>query len=106
MSGYTQCVLYDTKRSDQLFRKSASFGGKCSGGTSHEESGEVVLEGAGQGPGIGLCQRGAKALAEEGSSVREILDHYFPNTALTQLAQSGIDPMAYFQAAQKYMLQS
>ena len=106
MSGYTQCVLYDTKRSDQLFRKSASCGGKCSGGTSHEESGEVVLEGAGQGHGIGLCQRGAKALAEEGSSVREILDHHFPKSALAQLVQSGVDPMAYFQAAQKYMLQS
>ena len=71
--------------------------------TSREENGEVVLEGAGQGHGIGLCQRGAKALAEEGSSLREILDHYFPNTALTQLAQSGVDPMASFQAAQKYM---
>src|SRR5207249_9528164 len=87
MSGYTQCVLYDTKRSDQLFRKSASFGGKCSGGTSHEESGEVILEGAGQGHGIGLCQRGAKAMAEEGSSFRQILNHYFPNTGLILLGE-------------------
>src|SRR5439155_21971813 len=104
MSGYTQCVLYDTKRSDQLFRKSASFGGKCSGGTSHEESGEVVLEGAGQGPGIGLFQRGAKALAEEGSSVREILDHHFHNSALAQLVQSGVDLMTYTQTPHIYMM--
>src|SRR5947199_8642217 len=101
MSGYTQWVLYDTKRSDQLFRKSASFGGKCSGGTSHGEGGEVVLEGAGQGHGIGLCQRGAKALAEEGSSVREIIDNHLPKYALAQLVKSGVDPIAYCQAAEQ-----
>jgi hypothetical protein len=43
---------------------------------------EVILEGAGQGHGIGLCQRGAKALAQAGASFRDILEHYYPNTAL------------------------
>ena len=64
--------------------------------TSHEEGGEVVLEGAGQGHGIGLCQHGAKALAEEGSSFRQILNHYFPNTVLMQFGESVAGPIAYF----------
>jgi len=55
--------------------------------TSHQESEHVVLEGAGQGHGIGLCQRGAKAMAEEGSSFRQILNHYFPNTGLILLGE-------------------
>ncbi len=46
---------------------------------------QVFLEGTGQGHGIGLCQRGAKAMAEEGASFRAILNHYFPNTALVSL---------------------
>ncbi len=47
----------------------------------------MILEGAGQGHGIGLCQRGAKAMAEDGSSFQQILSHYFPNTALILLAE-------------------
>jgi stage II sporulation protein D (peptidoglycan lytic transglycosylase) len=50
--------------------------------TSREVSGEVVLEGVGQGHGIGLCQRGSSAMANGGSNFREILQHYFPNTTL------------------------
>jgi stage II sporulation protein D len=49
----------------------------------HDEDGEVVLEGEGEGHGIGLCQLGARAMAEAGASFREILGHYFPNTTLT-----------------------
>jgi SpoIID/LytB domain protein len=49
----------------------------------HDEGGDVVLEGEGEGHGIGFCQRGASAMAEAGASFREILSHYFPNTTLT-----------------------
>jgi stage II sporulation SpoD-like protein len=49
--------------------------------------GEVVLEGAGQGHGIGLCQRGAKAMAEDGADYRGILAHYFPNTLLANTSK-------------------
>jgi stage II sporulation protein D len=45
----------------------------------------VLLTGAGQGHGIGLCQRGAQAMAAEGVSFRKILAHYFPNTALRSM---------------------
>ena len=55
--------------------------------TSHREGNQVILEGAGQGHGIGLCQRGAKAMAEDGSSFQQILSHYFPNTALILLGE-------------------
>jgi stage II sporulation protein D len=51
--------------------------------SSRQEGEQVVLDGAGQGHGIGLCQRGAKAMAEDGNSFRQILNHYFPNTAVT-----------------------
>ena len=43
---------------------------------------EVILEGVGQGHGVGLCQRGARAMAAEGADFRKIIDHYFPNTSL------------------------
>jgi len=60
--------------------------------TSRSESGQVVLEGVGQGHSIGLCQRGAKALANEGSSFRQILNHYFPNTQLSLLGEHAVRP--------------
>jgi len=42
-----------------------------------------VLFPFGQGYGIGLFLRGAKAMAEVSSSFRQILHHYFPNTTRT-----------------------
>ncbi len=47
---------------------------------------EVILEGLGQGHGVGFCQRGARAMAERGAGFREILLHYFPNTTIGQLS--------------------
>ena len=56
---------------------------------SFESDGDrVVLRGLGNGHGIGLCQAGAKAMATSGSSFREILDHYYPNTTLISLFDS------------------
>ncbi|HEV2495488.1 MAG TPA: SpoIID/LytB domain-containing protein [Terriglobia bacterium] len=43
----------------------------------------VVIQGKGQGHGIGLCQMGAFGMATGGSTFQEILDHYFPNTSLS-----------------------
>lgn len=47
-----------------------------------ESASEAILEGVGQGHGVGLCQRGARAMAEHGADFRAIIDHYFPNTNL------------------------
>lgn len=56
--------------------------------TSRSEAGKIILEGIGQGHGVGLCQRGARAMAEAGNSFREIIGHYFPNTTLTSAAKA------------------
>jgi len=53
--------------------------------TAQEAGGEVTLSGVGQGHGLGLCQRGARNMAESGSDFHAILDHYFPNTRLDAL---------------------
>jgi stage II sporulation protein D len=47
-----------------------------------EKGDQFILEGTGQGHGIGLCQSGAKAMAEEGANFRQILSHYYPNTTI------------------------
>lgn len=48
----------------------------------------VDLAGVGRGHGLGLCQRGAVAMAREGKNFREILEHYFPNAELVSVAAS------------------
>ncbi len=57
--------------------------------TAHRDAKGVVLEGTGQGHGIGLCQAGAKAMAQSGAGFREILAHYYPNTELVNLPFGG-----------------
>jgi stage II sporulation protein D len=44
-----------------------------------------TIRGRGAGHGIGLCQAGAAALANDGASFRDILAHYYPGTALTSV---------------------
>ena len=56
--------------------------------TAHNDAQGVVLEGTGEGHGIGLCQRGGKAMAQSGASFREILYHYYPNTTLIEGGQT------------------
>jgi stage II sporulation protein D len=49
----------------------------------HKEGLQAVLVGEGQGHGIGLCQRGAEAMAANGADFRAILVHYFPNVTIS-----------------------
>jgi stage II sporulation protein D len=44
-----------------------------------------VFSGRGYGHGAGLCQWGAKVLADQGRDYREILSHYYPGAELQQL---------------------
>ncbi len=44
--------------------------------------GLVVIEGKGLGHGVGLCQWGARGMAQYGFDYREILAHYFRGTAV------------------------
>lgn len=58
--------------------------------TAHDEGGNVTLQGIGQGHGLGLCQRGARNMAERGSNFRAILAHYFPNTSLQEFPSMSL----------------
>jgi stage II sporulation protein D (peptidoglycan lytic transglycosylase) len=52
----------------------------------------VLLTGVGNGHGIGLCQAGARAMAESGADFREILEHYYPNTDIvTHLGSNRVE---------------
>ena len=46
--------------------------------------GQFVLEGAGYGHGVGLCQYGAQAMAKSGRSAEQILAHAYPGASLHQ----------------------
>jgi SpoIID/LytB domain protein len=43
-------------------------------------AGRFVLNGAGWGHGVGLCQIGAAVMANNGTSYTEILQHYYRGT--------------------------
>ena len=43
---------------------------------------EVVIHGRGWGHGVGLCQIGAAVMASRGYTYRQILEHYYPGTAI------------------------
>lgn len=47
--------------------------------------GTVRFEGRGWGHGVGLSQFGAKGMAERGYTYQQILQHYYPGTALVTL---------------------
>lgn len=50
-----------------------------------EEQGGFHIEGEGFGHGVGMCQVGARAMAEEGKLYREILSFYYPLAQLRRL---------------------
>lgn len=46
---------------------------------------EIVFTGTGYGHGVGLCQWGAKTMAESGKTYQEILKFYYPKATLRKL---------------------
>jgi len=54
--------------------------------TTRDQGGIMVVEGVGQGHGIGLCEAGARAMAAAGVDFRQILEHYYPNTTVISAA--------------------
>lgn len=52
-----------------------------------------VFEGRGYGHGVGMSQYGARGLAREGRSYREILDHYFQGTRLGTTPGATTEPL-------------
>lgn len=53
------------------------------------EGDSIRFRGKGWGHGVGLCQYGAKKLAELGYTYRQILDHYYPDAELTTLENAA-----------------
>jgi len=51
---------------------------------------ELLIEGAGNGHGVGMSQDGALGLAEHGYSSAQILAHYYPGTAIGQAPAGAI----------------
>jgi len=50
--------------------------------TETKDGDSFILSGVGQGHGMGLCQSGAKAMAQDGATFQQILAHYYPNTTI------------------------
>lgn len=46
---------------------------------------QIIFRGQGYGHGVGMCQWGAKAMAEAGKSYREILEFYYPKAVVRKV---------------------
>lgn len=55
--------------------------------TSHAAD-RLVIKGGGFGHGVGMSQYGAKGFADNGSTYRQILGHYYTGTALGRLGET------------------
>jgi len=53
------------------------------------EPSQVVIEGAGRGHGVGLCQWGARAMGAAGTAAGDILAFYFPGTRVSTVDAGG-----------------
>ncbi len=53
---------------------------------------DIDISGMGYGHGVGLCQWGAKALAERGWRYENILRHYYPGVTLQQYQEATSTP--------------
>jgi len=51
-----------------------------------ESNGRVAIRGEGFGHGVGMCQVGAKSMAENGKSFHQILKYYYPLAQLSTLS--------------------
>lgn len=58
---------------------------KSLGFTLQHDGKYVKLSGRGLGHGAGLCQIGAKVFADRGWSYQQILEHYYPGTAIQRM---------------------
>jgi len=72
-----QIMLKDVRTDWRL--KSAFFSTSVEGST-------VLIQGRGYGHGVGLCQEGSMEMAERGKSYKDILNFYYTNVALIDIA--------------------
>ena len=50
-----------------------------------KESGNFIFKGRGWGHKVGLCQWGAKGMADKGKKYKSILSHYYPKTKIEKI---------------------
>lgn len=62
----------------------AALAGALSPGAAAARAATLVIEGAGDGHGVGMSQEGAFGYAQRGASYEQILAHYYSGTALGQ----------------------
>ncbi len=48
---------------------------------------DLIIRGSGAGHGVGMCQWGARGMAEKGFNYVQILKHYFPGTHITSCSR-------------------
>lgn len=90
-SGYDNDVIVETEEGEvsfptDVFRRHIGKGLKSSWFTKALLRGEtLVIEGRGFGHGVGLCQTGARGLAQMGQSYGEVLEFYYPGARLIRL---------------------
>jgi stage II sporulation protein D len=58
-------------------------------------SGTIFVGGAGYGHGVGMCQLGARGMAQAGFGAYAILNFYYPGAVLTQLASLATPRVAH-----------
>jgi stage II sporulation protein D len=68
--------------------------------TLRVEEGQFKLEGKGLGHGVGLCQWGARGMAQLGFSYQDILRHYFPGTTIGRFDGPSVEPGSTTQNSQ------
>jgi stage II sporulation protein D len=69
-----QCLGYDLIRSTNF--------------SVRGQNGSFTFQGRGWGHGVGLCQWGAKGMAERACPCEAILQHYYPGTRLARLEET------------------
>lgn len=69
-----------------LFAVSPSVGPIASQGTFAGTPTQFLIQGRGFGHGLGMSQWGAYALAQQGKTYQQILQHYYQGTTLAQLS--------------------
>lgn len=74
--------INSTQVSGQLFARIFSL--ESANVTISAQKGNVTFASRGQGHGIGLSLAGAQKMAQQGSSAREILLHYYPGATLSE----------------------
>lgn len=87
--GRVVAVTADGRKQLSVSRLRLGLGGRRMRSTwvtgAERRGGTVTLRGLGFGHGVGLCQTGARGMADAGYDMNEILEHYFPGATLVEL---------------------